>query len=389
MAHPFLDGGPAAVLARSVGESAASFGPRDAGTYRRLIGPLLPRWEALFRDFMALPSTALPRDPLTLARFGLAGLPPASLLLRRFRDERARTLLAGLVGHIMAPLGGVATGAVALVFALAAHARGWPVAQGGSQAISDALAGLLTDHGGTLHTGYEVKRLDDLPPTRAYVFDTSPTALARIAGLGGYYDGYRYGAGCLQARLRARRPRPLDLSGRPPRHHRPPRRERRRDRRGPARRLPRGPAAVPAVPHHRPAERRRRHPRPRGQAGLLGLRPRPQRLERRPHRRDRTPSGGVRPGLPRPRPRPRHRRSARTGRPQRQLRRRGHRLRRRLRPSAPPAPQTHPLPAHHPAPGRLPLLLGHPTGPRRPRHVRPQRCQGRLAPPAAPLNSRA
>ncbi|MFF8491932.1 phytoene desaturase family protein [Streptomyces albidoflavus] len=195
MAHPFLDGGPAAVLARSVGESAASFGPRDAGTYRRLIGPLLPRWEALFRDFMALPSTALPRDPLTLARFGLAGLPPASLLLRRFQDERARTLLAGLVGHIMAPLGGVATGAVALVFALAAHARGWPVAQGGSQAISDALAGLLTDQGGTLHTGYEVKRLDDLPPARAYVFDTSPTALARIAGLGGYYDGYRYGAG--------------------------------------------------------------------------------------------------------------------------------------------------------------------------------------------------
>ncbi|MFC7471761.1 phytoene desaturase family protein [Actinomadura keratinilytica] len=195
MAHPFLDGGPAAVLARSVGESAASFGPRDAGAYRRLISPLLLRWEALFRDFMALPSTALPRDPLTLARFGLAGLPPASLLLRRFQDERARTLLAGLVGHIMAPLSGIATGAVALVFALAAHARGWPVARGGSQAISDALAGLLTDHGGTLHTGYEVKRLDDLPLARAYIFDTSPTALARIAGLGGYYDGYRYGAG--------------------------------------------------------------------------------------------------------------------------------------------------------------------------------------------------
>ncbi|MFE4399934.1 hypothetical protein ACFRPV_39770, partial [Kitasatospora sp. NPDC056808] len=124
---------------------------------------------------MGLPSTALPRDPLTLARFGLAGLPPAALLLRRFRDERARTLFAGLVGHIMAPLSGVGTGAVGLVFALAAHARGWPVARGGSQAISDALAGLLTDHGGTLHTGYEVKRLDDLPPARAYVFDTSPT----------------------------------------------------------------------------------------------------------------------------------------------------------------------------------------------------------------------
>ncbi|MFE4399935.1 phytoene desaturase family protein, partial [Kitasatospora sp. NPDC056808] len=45
MAHPFLDGGPAAVLARSVGESAASLGPRDAAAYRRLVSPLLPHWQ--------------------------------------------------------------------------------------------------------------------------------------------------------------------------------------------------------------------------------------------------------------------------------------------------------------------------------------------------------
>ncbi|MEU6480028.1 NAD(P)/FAD-dependent oxidoreductase [Streptomyces sp. NPDC047017] len=194
MAHPFPDG-TAAVLARSVAETAASFGPRDAGTYRRLVEPFLPRWDTLVRDFMSLPLTALPRDPVTLARFGLAGLPPATWLMRRFRDERARTLFAGLVAHVMAPLGGFATGAVGLVFALAAHARGWPLARGGSQAISDALAGYLTDLGGAVHTDYEVKRLDDLPPARAYVFDTSPTALARIAGLGRAYDSYRYGPG--------------------------------------------------------------------------------------------------------------------------------------------------------------------------------------------------
>jgi len=194
MAHPFLDGS-AAVLSRSVAETAASFGPRDAGAYRRLVAPFLSRWDTLARDFMSLPLTALPRDPLTLARFGLTGLPPSTWLMRRFRDERAKTLFAGLVGHVMAPLGGFATGAIGLVFALAAHARGWPVARGGSQSISDALAAYLTDLGGALHTDYEVKRLDDLPPARAYVFDTSPTALARIAGLGRYYDGYRYGPG--------------------------------------------------------------------------------------------------------------------------------------------------------------------------------------------------
>lgn len=194
MAHPFLDGS-AAVLSRSVGETAASFGARDAGPYRRLVERFLPRWDTLARDFMSLPLTALPRDPVTLARFGLVGLPPSTWLMRRFSDDRAKTLFAGLVAHVMAPLGGFATGAIGLVFALAAHARGWPVARGGSQSISDALAAYLKDLGGTVHTDYEVKRLDDLPPARAYVFDTSPTALARIAGLGNHYANYRYGPG--------------------------------------------------------------------------------------------------------------------------------------------------------------------------------------------------
>ncbi|MFE1046705.1 phytoene desaturase family protein [Streptomyces olivaceus] len=194
MAHPFPDGS-AAVLSRSVGETAASFGARDAGAYRRLVERFLPRWDTLARDFMSLPLTALPRDPVTLARFGLVGLPPSTWLMRRFHEEKAKTLFAGLVAHVMAPLGGFATGAIGLVFALAAHARGWPVARGGSQSISDALTAYLKDLGGTVHTDYEVKRLDDLPPARAYVFDTSPTALARIAGLGNHYAGYRYGPG--------------------------------------------------------------------------------------------------------------------------------------------------------------------------------------------------
>jgi phytoene dehydrogenase-like protein len=193
MAHPF-DDGTAAVLARSVAETAASFGPHDAGAYRRLVAPFAGRWETLAADFMALPPRGLPRDTLTLARFGLVGLPPYGWLMRRFRDERAKALFAGLVAHVISPLNGLATAGVGLMFALAAHAVGWPVARGGSQAIPDALTGYLRDLGGTVHTGYEVKRLDDLPPARAYVFDTSPTALARIAGLGRAYDGYRYGA---------------------------------------------------------------------------------------------------------------------------------------------------------------------------------------------------
>ncbi|MCT2594053.1 NAD(P)/FAD-dependent oxidoreductase [Streptomyces sp. N2-109] len=195
MAHPFPDGS-AAVLARSVAETAASLGMRDAGSYRRLVEPHLARWDQLAEDFLGLGSALngrLPQDLVSLARFGLTGLQPASWVSRRFRDEKARALLGGLAAHVIAPTSTFATAGIALVFALAGHARGWPVARGGSQSVSDALAGYLRELGGTVHTGVEVKRLDELPPARAYIFDTSPTALARIAGLGHAYAGFRYG----------------------------------------------------------------------------------------------------------------------------------------------------------------------------------------------------
>ncbi len=193
MAHPFPDGS-AAVLSRSVGETALSLGPGDADRYRRLMEPFTGRWASLAEDFLTVPWQGLPNEPLTLARFGLAGLPPVSWLSRRFEGEKARGLLAGLAAHVISPLRTPTTGAIALVFALAAHDRGWPVARGGSQAVSDALAGCLRSHGGVIHTGVTVRRLDELPPARAYVFDTSPTALARIAGLGDVYRRFRYGA---------------------------------------------------------------------------------------------------------------------------------------------------------------------------------------------------
>ncbi|MFJ4982572.1 phytoene desaturase family protein [Streptomyces sp. NPDC088732] len=192
LAHPF-DDGTAAVLARSVGATAASLGPRDAGTYRRLLAPYIGRWDTLAHDFLRPPWQGLPRDPLGFARFGLTGLPPVALLARRFRDPKARGLLAGLAAHTVAPLTSPLTGAIALMFAIAGHEVGWPLPRGGSQSLSDALASYLRDLGGTVHTGVMVRKIDELPPARAYVFDTSPTALARIAGLGDAYQGYRYG----------------------------------------------------------------------------------------------------------------------------------------------------------------------------------------------------
>lgn len=192
MAHPFPDG-TAAVLGRTVGETAASLGPRDAGTYRRLLAPYIGHWDAVAADFFRPPWAGLPRDPYRFVRFGLTGTPPVAVLARLFRDPKGRALLAGLAGHAICKLTEPFTGAMALMFALAGHERGWPVARGGSQAISDALAAHLTELGGVIRTGVTVRKLDELPPARAYVFDTSPTALARIAALGDAYRRYRYG----------------------------------------------------------------------------------------------------------------------------------------------------------------------------------------------------
>jgi phytoene dehydrogenase-like protein len=182
LAHPFPDGS-AAVLARSVDETAGSLGNSgDGDVYQRLLGPFLGRWDDLAADVLRAPLDGWPRQPLLYGRFGLRAVLPAALLGRAFTGVRGRGLLAGLAGHVTAPLISPVTGGIALLFALAAHAVGWPFPRGGTQAISDALAGLLRSLGGEIETGHQVRVLDALPPARAYLFDTDPAAAAAIAG---------------------------------------------------------------------------------------------------------------------------------------------------------------------------------------------------------------
>lgn len=180
LAHPRPDGS-AAVLARDLAETAASFGRAGPG-YRRLMAPFIGQWDRLAADVLRPPAAGLPRAPWLLARFGLPAALPASLLSRLLRDDSARALMAGLAAHVLAPLGSPMTGGVALLFALAAHEVGWPAPEGGSQALSDALVSYLRALGGEIETGHRVESIGELPPARAYLFDVSPRDLARIAG---------------------------------------------------------------------------------------------------------------------------------------------------------------------------------------------------------------
>jgi phytoene dehydrogenase-like protein len=198
VAHP-LDGGRAVGVVQSVEETAAGLG-RDGKAYRRLIGPLAHNWQDAVHDLMG--PLRIPRRPWIYVRNSLAFLAPAAWVARSvFRTEEARALFMGMAGHSMLPLTHPATGAFGMLLSMSAHAVGWPVPRGGSQAIGDALAAHLRSLGGEIQCGWEVKSIDELPAARSYLFDTAPKGLLQIAGdrmPAGYraqLEGFRYNQG--------------------------------------------------------------------------------------------------------------------------------------------------------------------------------------------------
>jgi phytoene dehydrogenase-like protein len=91
-------------------------------------------------------------------------------------------MLAGVAAHSMLSLEHTASAAVLLALTVTAHAVGWPFARGGSQRLADALASYLRSLGGEIVTGTPIASLDDLPPARAVLCDTTPRQWLRIAG---------------------------------------------------------------------------------------------------------------------------------------------------------------------------------------------------------------
>ena len=180
-AHPLPDG-RAAVLDRSIEATAEGLGGRDGRAWRRLVGPSADHWDDLTSMILG-PLLRVPRHPVTLARFGLRAMWPATTLARRvFGAEAARGLFAGLAAHAILDLGSPLTSSFGLTFAASAHAVGWPAARGGSQRITDALVSYLRSLGGEVVTGHRVASLAELPPARAVLFDLTPRQVVAIAG---------------------------------------------------------------------------------------------------------------------------------------------------------------------------------------------------------------
>ncbi len=196
LAHP-LDDGTAVMLERSMEETARGLGG-DGAAWRKLLRPFVAAWPEFRRDLFS-PLVRIPSRPFLMAAFGLDAVQSARrLAFRDFRGERARALFAGIAAHSLLPLEQAGSSAIALALAAAGHAVGWPIPRGGSQKISDALAGYFHEWGGKIVTGH---RVTELPDADIVMADIAPRQMLQIAGdrLPQYYrralERFRYGPG--------------------------------------------------------------------------------------------------------------------------------------------------------------------------------------------------
>lgn len=183
-AHP-LDGGGAGAVSGSVAETAVGLGD-DARAYQRLMAGLVRADGSITALALAplrlQPLRSLAEQPIAVVQFGVEGLQPATLLARRLHTPEGRALLAGMSAHAIMPLSAPLTAAFGLTMLLLAHSTGWPVIEGGSGRLVEAMTVELTERFGSVVTGTWIERLADLPPALAILLDVTPRQLLGMAG---------------------------------------------------------------------------------------------------------------------------------------------------------------------------------------------------------------
>ncbi len=163
-AHPAAPGsdGSCGVLARDTERMARELGA-DGGAWRKLA-----RWRARMGDqkFAALTLGALPLVKPALAlgfgslvRLGLAELHSSGSFAERFRTPAAQRIVPQLSLHADVGPDDPAGAPIGLVLALSALSAGFPVAVGGTGAITTALFRRLGEAGGTLRLSQRVAKV--------------------------------------------------------------------------------------------------------------------------------------------------------------------------------------------------------------------------------------
>jgi phytoene dehydrogenase-like protein len=189
-AHP-LDGGRAAISRRSLEDTAAGLGA-DEAAYRRLFEPLVEHGTDVIDFFL---TSQLRRPPTKsvpqIVHFALNGLPNVRWLAHRFfTTTEGQALLAGAAAHGMLDLARPLTASLGMLLGMLAHHVGWPLVEGGSQALADAMVTALEEQGGEVVTGHDVTDLREFDGVPAVLLDTTPRAFVAMAG-DRVNEGYR------------------------------------------------------------------------------------------------------------------------------------------------------------------------------------------------------
>lgn len=180
MAHPF-DDGTAAALYKSISDTSATLGQEDRDSYTRLMSPIAANGQDLIDEVLYLPHVKIQRS-LALINFGTKAIRSVNGLAQKwFRGDRAKGLVAGLGVHSVMDLNSAGSMAPGLVLAVAAHIAGWPLPQGGSQKIPDALSNYLYERGGQIVTNLKIESLEDVEPYDLLMMDLVPEQIIRVA----------------------------------------------------------------------------------------------------------------------------------------------------------------------------------------------------------------
>ena len=175
-AHPLADG-RAGIAYRDLERTVKELGEQGAG-YQRVFGPVVDRINGT-ADTLLYPLLRPPRHPVALAVFGMRAL---QLMVPGLgTGELAAAMIAGCGAHTAGGGRGPAASGAGLFLGATAHAGGWPIPRGGSQAISDAMATMFTAAGGSIELDTEITNISQISE-KTVLFDTSPEALSKIAG---------------------------------------------------------------------------------------------------------------------------------------------------------------------------------------------------------------
>lgn len=177
LAHP-LDDGTAVILERDLADAESELGV-DGRVWRDLVEPFVDCWPEFAPEILA--PIHLPfRHPLLMSRFGLRALTSAKNLVTGFRSERTKALFAGLAAHSFLSMDELLSGTFGMVFAITAHAVGWPIPRGGSQSLTHALCAHLAKLSGRVTTSRRIVNFSELTNYDVTLCDVTPRQLLAL-----------------------------------------------------------------------------------------------------------------------------------------------------------------------------------------------------------------